>query len=50
MRALVFALLFILNLAARAGDELRSGTPRDCHLYSWGKGTWYAPQWLIQRR
>lgn len=44
MRALVIALLVAITSVVNAGDDLRSGTPKDCYLYSWGKG----PNWTAK--
>ena len=44
MRALVIALLVAITSVVSAGDDLRSGTPKDCYLYSWGKG----PNWTAK--
>lgn len=44
MRTLVLALLVAITSVVRAEDDLRSGTPKDCYLYSWGKG----PNWTAK--
>ena len=44
MRSLVTTLLVALASVASAEDDLRSGTPKDCYLYSWGKG----PNWTAK--
>jgi hypothetical protein len=41
MRALLIVLIAVFAQVARAEDYLRSGAPKDCYLYSWGKG----PNW-----
>jgi hypothetical protein len=41
MRSLLIVLIAVLAQAASAEDDLRSGAPKDCYLYSWGKG----PNW-----
>jgi len=41
MRALFIVLIAVFAQVARAEDDLRSGAPKDCYLYSWGKG----PNW-----
>lgn len=44
MRTLVLALLVAITSVVSAEDDLRSGTPKDCYLYSWGKG----PNWTAK--
>ncbi len=44
MRALLIVLIAISAQVARAEDDLRSGVPKDCYLYSWGKG----PNWTAK--
>jgi hypothetical protein len=41
MRATLIALIAVFAQIASAEDDLRSGVPKDCYLYSWGKG----PNW-----
>lgn len=41
MRALLIVLIAAFAQVAGAEDDLRSGVPKDCYLYSWGKG----PNW-----
>ncbi len=47
MRKCIAAMLTLLIAASalvRAEDDLRSGPPKDCFLYSWGKG----PNWTAK--
>jgi hypothetical protein len=44
MRTLVIALFAVITSVLSAEDDLRSGTPKDCYLYSWGKG----PDWTAK--
>jgi hypothetical protein len=44
MRALIIVLIAVFAEAARAEVDLRSGAPKDCYLYSWGKG----PNWTAK--
>ena len=44
MRTLVIALLVAVSSGAMGEEDLRLGTPKDCYLYSWGKG----PNWTTQ--
>ena len=44
MRTLFLALLVAITSVVSAGDDLRTGTPKDCYLYSWGKG----PNWTAK--
>ncbi len=41
MRTLVLSLFIAITSFVAAEDDLRSGTPKDCYLYSYGKG----PNW-----
>lgn len=41
MRALSIVLIAVFVQVVRADDDLRSGAPKDCYLYTWGKG----PNW-----
>jgi hypothetical protein len=41
MRAFFIVLIAVFAQIARAEEDLRSGAPKDCYLYSWGKG----PNW-----
>lgn len=44
MRTLISALLLVFTSVVSAEDDLRSGNPKDCYLYSWGKG----PNWTTK--
>lgn len=44
MRTTVLALLLAVTSFVNAEDNLRSGSPKDCYLYSWGKG----PDWTAK--
>lgn len=44
MRFLIIALLAAFSIVAKADDDLRSGVPKDCYLYSWCKG----PNWTAK--
>ena len=44
MRTLFIVLLAVFAQVVRAEDDLRSGAPKDCYLYSWGKG----PNWTAK--
>ncbi|WP_200268630.1 hypothetical protein [Luteolibacter pohnpeiensis] len=44
MHSLIIVLLTVFSIVARADDDLRSGAPKDCYLYSWGKG----PNWTAK--
>lgn len=44
MRLLSIVLLVATSSIAGAGDDLRSGTPKDCYLFSYGKG----PNWIAK--
>jgi hypothetical protein len=44
MRLFLFGLLLVVTSIASAEDNLRNGTPKDCFLYSWGKG----PNWTAK--
>ena len=44
MHNIVIALLVALTSLVSAEDDLRSGSPKDCHLFSWGKG----PNWTAK--
>lgn len=44
MRSLVITLLVAFSAVVSAEDDLRSGTPKDCYLYSLGKG----PNWIAK--
>lgn len=44
MRALVILLFAVFLQSGRAEEDLRSGTAKDCYLYSWGKG----PNWSVK--
>lgn len=44
MRILFVLLIAACSQFARAEDDLRSGAPKDCYLYSWGKG----PNWTAK--
>jgi len=44
MRSLIIVLFAAFSVLARAEDDLRSGVPKDCYLYSWGKG----PNWTAK--
>lgn len=41
MRSLIPALLVAFTLVGTAEDDVRSSAPKECYLYSWGKG----PHW-----
>ncbi len=44
MRALFIVLIAVFAQVAKAEDDLRPGAPKDCYLYSWGKG----PNWAAK--
>jgi hypothetical protein len=44
MRSLIIVLLATFSSVVSAEDDLRSGVPKDCYLYSWGKG----PNWTAK--
>ena len=44
MRTLICSLLVSITSIVSAENDLRSGTPKDCYLYSWGKG----PNWTAE--
>jgi hypothetical protein len=44
MRIRTIALLLAISSAACAEHDLRSGAPKECFLYSWGKG----PNWITK--
>lgn len=44
MRTRFIVLIAVFAQVARADDDLRSGSPKDCYLYSWGKG----PNWTAK--
>lgn len=44
MRILLIAFLAFINSVASAEDDLRSGAPKDCYFYSWGK----EPNWIVK--
>jgi hypothetical protein len=44
MRTLICSLLVSITSIVSAENDLRSGTPKDCYLYSWGKG----PNWTAK--
>lgn len=44
MRILLIVPILLLGQTARAEDDLRYGNPKDCYLYSWGKG----PNWTAK--
>lgn len=44
MRSFVIALLVAITSVGSGEEDLRSGTPKDCYLYSWGKG----PNWTAK--
>jgi hypothetical protein len=44
MRYLIIVLLTAFSAVVSAEDDLRSGPPKDCYLYSWGKG----PDWTAK--
>ena len=44
MRTLISALLLVITSVVSAEDDLRSGTPKDCYLFSYGKG----PNWIAK--
>ena len=44
MRHLIFFVLLALSSIVSAGDYLRNGSPKDCFLYTWGKG----PNWTTK--
>ncbi len=44
MRALIIALLVAFALVGIGAEDVRSGAPKECYLYSWGKG----PNWTAK--
>jgi hypothetical protein len=44
MRTIAIFLLSLVAASADADHHLRKGTPKDCYLYSWGKG----PRWVAK--
>jgi hypothetical protein len=44
MHSLIIVLLAAFSVVVSAKDDLRSGAPKDCYLYSWGKG----PDWTTE--
>ncbi|HSN78167.1 MAG TPA: hypothetical protein VL334_24095, partial [Anaerolineae bacterium] len=44
MHILIIAFLVAISSVAGAEEDLRSGAPKDCYLYSWGKG----PNWTAK--
>lgn len=44
MRTLFIVLIALFSEFVRAEDDLRTGAPKDCYLYSWGKG----PNWTAK--
>jgi hypothetical protein len=44
MHILIITFLTAISFVASAEEDLRSGAPKDCYLYSWGKG----PNWTVK--
>src|SRR5690606_10191646 len=44
VRTLSILLFFVIHPLSVADESLRTGAPKDCYLYSWGKG----PDWVVK--
>ncbi len=44
MRTFFLVLLAAITSIVNGEDNLRTGAPKDCYLYSWGKG----PHWIAK--
>lgn len=38
MRSFILVWLVVSSAVAGAAADLRTGAPKDCHLYAWGRG------------